>query len=202
MARRILTIALLVGLPLALGLMILSQRDQYQPFGTRLVTARPAYNFTLTAADGKATQLSDYRGKVSLIFFGFVNCPDVCPTTMLELGKVYKALSPQERSRVQVMMITVDPERDTREVLGKYVSFFDKSFVGLTGTPAQIAQTAQNYGVFYQKANIKSAQEYTVDHSATVFAVDPKGNLRLVYSNGKPAQTDKVVQDVRWMLKG
>jgi len=202
MARRIFTVVLLVGLPLALGLMMLAQRTQYQPFGTRLLTTRTAYDFALTGPDGKSHKLSDYQGQVSLIFFGYVNCPDVCPTTMLELGKVYKALTPQERSRVQVIFITVDPERDTKEVLGKYVSFFDPHFLGLTGTPDQIAEVAKNYGVFYQKSNIKSAREYTVDHSATVFAVDSKGNLRLVYSNGKPAQTNKVVQDVRWMLKG
>lgn len=202
MVRRVLTTALLIGIPLALGLMILAQRDQYQPYGTRLMTPRAAYDFSLTASDGKAVKLSDYRGKVSLIFFGYVNCPDVCPTTMLELGKVYKALTPQEQARVQVVMITVDPERDSREVLGKYVSFFSSTFLGLTGTPEQIAQVAQNYGVFYQKSNLKSAKEYTVDHSATVFAVDPQGNLRLVYGNGKPAQTERMVQDVRWMLRG
>lgn len=202
MVRRILTAALLIGIPLALGLMILAQRDQYQPYGTRLMAPRIAYDFSLTASDGKAVKLSDYRGKVSLIFFGYVNCPDVCPTTMLELGKLYKALTPQEQARVQVMMITVDPERDSREVLGNYVSFFSPTFLGLTGTPEQIAQVAQNYGVFYQKSNLKSAKEYTVDHSATVFAVDPQGNLRLVYGNGKPAQTEKMVQDVRWMLRG
>ncbi|MCL6525570.1 MAG: SCO family protein [Thermaceae bacterium] len=202
MMRRILTVALLVGVPLALGLMIVSQRDQYQPYGTRLMAQKAAYDFSLTAPNGKTVKLSDYRGKVRLIFFGYVNCPDVCPTTMLELSKVYKALTPQEQARVQVMMISVDPERDTQEVLGKYVAFFSPAFVGLTGTPDQIAQVAQNYGVFYQKSNIKSAKEYTVDHSATVFAVDPQGNLRLIYGNGKPAQTEKVVQDVRWMLKG
>lgn len=201
MARRVSAVLLFIGLPILLAFLVYSRLNQYQPYGTRLLNPRPAYDFSLSAQGGKTYQLSDFRGKVTLIFFGFVNCPDVCPTTMLELGKVYKALSPQDQQKVQVLLISVDPERDTPELLGKYVSFFDPSFIGLTGSPEQIAETAKQYGVFYQKSNIKSAREYNVDHTATVFAIDPKGNLRLIYGNGKAKETPKVIEDIRWLMR-
>lgn len=175
--------------------------NPYQPYGTPLLNPRAAYDFTLTDNKGKPFRLSSQRGKVVLIFFGFVNCPDVCPTTLLELKKVYQALTPEERRRVQVVMISVDPERDTPEVLDKYVTFFDSSFIGLTGTPQQIAEVAKPYGVFYQKSEIKSAKQYNVDHTASTYLIDPKGALRLIYGNGKPAETQRMVQDVRWALK-
>jgi len=194
----------MVSLPLlmAAAAFVLS-RDTYQPYGTRLLNVRPAEanQFTLTAHDGSSKSLSDFRGKVVLIFFGFVNCPDVCPTTLLELSKVYKALTAAEQSRVQVALISVDPERDSLEKLRDYVTFFNPSFIGLTGTPEQIADVARRYGVFYQKSQIKSPNDYNVDHTASVFALDPMGQLRLVYSSGRVAATERVAQDVRWLLR-
>lgn len=134
------------------------------------------------------------------VFFGFVNCPDVCPTTMQELGKVYKELGAAEQKRVQVILITADPERDTPEKLGKYLSFFNPNFLGLTGNLADISTTAQSYGVAIQKTEIKSASEYGVAHTASSFLIDPKGNLSLIYSYGKLALTAKVLKDVLWVL--
>ena len=166
MPKKTLWIALLVLLPLVLagGLYFLTQ-ETYQPYGTRLLNPRPVdtLDFTLTAHDGSRKSLRDFEGKVVLIFFGFVNCPDVCPTTLLELSKVYKALTPAEQQRVQVLLITVDPERDTLQKLASYVTFFDKSFIGLTGSPEEIAAVAKKYGVFYQKSGVKSPTEYNVD---------------------------------------
>lgn len=205
MRRPIPWIFLLAILPLAVAVgAFMAMRNQYQPFGTRLLNPRPleTNQFSLVAQNGQTKTLSDFSGKAVLIFFGYLNCPDVCPTTMLELKKVYQALKPAERERVQVIMISVDPTRDTRETMGKYVGFFDPSFIGLVGTSDQVAEAAKKYGVFYQKSNIKSASEYTVDHTAAVFALDGKGALRLVYGNGKTKETDRVVQDVRWLLKG
>lgn len=175
--------------------------NRYQPYGTPLLSPRPAYDFTLTDNKGQPFRLSSQRGKVVLLFFGFVNCPDVCPTTLLELKKVYQALTPAERRRVQVILISVDPERDTPAVLDKYVTFFNPSFIGLTGTPQQIAEVAKPYGVFYQKSEIRSAKEYNVDHTASTYLIDPQGRLRLIYGNGKPAETGRMVQDVRWALR-
>ncbi|MCX7784367.1 MAG: SCO family protein [Meiothermus sp.] len=204
MPRRAIWITLIAGLPLLLAVAaFLLMRDTYQPYGTRLLNIRPveAYQFNLTAHDGSTKSLTDFQGKVVLIFFGFVNCPDVCPTTLLELGKVYKALTPREQERVQVLLISVDPERDTPELLQKYVTFFGPTFLGLTGTPEQIAEVAKKYGVFYQKSAIKSPTEYNVDHTATVFALDPRGQLRLIYGSGKAAETERVLEDVRWLLR-
>lgn len=204
MPRRAIWITLIAGLPLLLAIAaFFLMRDTYQPYGTRLLNIRPveAYQFTLTAHDGSTKSLTDFQGKVVLIFFGFVNCPDVCPTTLLELGKVYKALTPSEQERLQVLLISVDPERDTLEKLRDYVTFFGSTFLGLTGTPEQIAEVAKKYGVFYQKSAIKSPTEYNVDHTATVFALDPKGQLRLIYGSGKAAETERVLEDVRWLLR-
>lgn len=205
MRRPIPWILLLSILPLALAVgAFLAMRNQYQPYGTRLLNPRPieTNQFSLVDPKGQTRTLSDYSGKAVLIFFGYVNCPDVCPTTMLELKNVYKSLSPAEQQRVQVIMVSVDPNRDTKEILGKYVGFFDPSFVGLVGTPEQTADAAKKYGVYYQKSNIKSATEYSVDHTAAVFALDGKGSLRLVYGNGKTKDTERVVKDVRWLLRG
>lgn len=199
--RNVWLLGLLVLLLAGLGYLAYTRfASHYQPYGTPLLNPRAAHDFTLTDNKGKPFRLSSQRGKVVLLFFGFVNCPDVCPTTLLELKKVYQALTPEERRRVQVILISVDPERDTAEVLDKYVTFFDPSFVGLTGNPQQIAEVAKFYGVFYQKSAIKSAKEYNVDHTASTYLIDPSGQLRLIYGNGKPAQTSRMVQDVRWAI--
>lgn len=192
---------LILGGGVIVFLAVFKPQPLYQSFGTRLVSARPAYDFSLINHSGQTIRLSDLKGKAVFVFFGFVNCPDVCPTTMLELGKVYKALKPDEQARLQVIMITADPERDTPEVLGKYVSFFHPSFLGLTGSLEQVRQTAEGYGVFFQKENIKSPKEYAVAHTASTFLIDPKGNLSLIYAYGKTKQTEKVIRDVRWVLR-
>ncbi|MDX2008519.1 MAG: SCO family protein [Meiothermus sp.] len=192
-----LVVVILIG---AAGLFVLPNLRPYGPYGTRLVSERPAYDFSLVGNDNKPYKLSDFRGKAVYIFFGFVNCPDVCPTTLSELKKVYQALNPAEQSKVQVLLITADPERDTPEVLEKYVRFFHPKFLGLTGTSEQIAETAKGFGVFYIKSNIKSATEYNVDHTATTFLIDPSGKLRLLYGNGKPAQIGRMLEDLRWVL--
>jgi protein SCO1/2 len=203
MARRITALALFIGLPILLAVLAYTRLNRYQPYGTPLLTPRPAAEFTLVSAGNPNYRLSDLRGKAVFIFFGFVNCPDVCPTTLQDLKRVYTRLTPEEQARVQVLLISVDPERDTPEILDRYARFFDPSFVGLSGTPETIAQVARNYGVFYKKSQIKSAQVYNVDHTASVFLIDPKGQLRLIYGQGKLQQgPDRVVQDVRWLLKG
>ncbi|WP_119279699.1 SCO family protein [Calidithermus roseus] len=203
MTRRIAGLVLFIGLPILLAVLAYTRLNRYQPYGTALLTPRPAAEFTLASASNPSYRLSDLRGKAVFIFFGFVNCPDVCPTTLQDLKRVYTRLTPEEQARVQVLFISVDPERDTPEALGRYVQFFDPHFVGLSGTPEATAQVAKDYGVFYQKSQIKSAQQYNVDHTASVFLIDPKGQLRLIYGQGKLQQDpDKVVQDVRWLLKG
>lgn len=187
---------------LALLLILLYPRffPTYQPFGTRLLPPRTAYDFNLTAQGGKSYRLSDFKGKAVLIFFGYANCPDVCPLTLLELARVYQALSPGEQAKVQVLMITTDPKRDTPELIGRYARAFDPSFIGLSGDPDTIAAIAKAYGVGYFTQSAESPEQYLVAHTSAVFLVNPKGQLELIYSRGKTAQTGQMVQDVRWVL--
>ena len=200
MTRKTVGILALVGALVLVGMMLVPRPGSYTPYGTRLLNPRPAYDFTLTSHLGRLFRLSELRGKATLIFFGFVNCPDICPTTLHELKRVYEALTPQEQGKVQVLMISVDPERDTPERLARYIPFFNPEFLGLTGTPGQIADVAKNYGVFYQKTEATSPTEYEVAHTASVFLLDPKGRLRLIYGSGKTSNTEKLLADLRWLL--
>ncbi|MFO0152323.1 MAG: SCO family protein [Burkholderiales bacterium] len=155
-------------------------------------------NFTLTDHTGKTRSLSDYQGKVVLIFFGFTQCPDVCPTTLAELSEVMKKLG-SGADRVQVFFITVDPERDTQTVLGQYVPAFDPRFVGLTGSVEQIAAVAKDFKAFYQKVPTPNGS-YTVDHFSGMYAFDATGRIRLFIRYRAPM--DSVVADVKTLLKG
>lgn len=155
-------------------------------------------NFTLTDHTGKTRSLSDYQGKVVLIFFGFTQCPDVCPTTLAELSEVMKKLG-SDADRVQVLFITVDPERDTQTVLGQYVPAFDPRFVGLTGSVEQIAAVAKDFKAFYQKVPTPNGS-YTVDHFSGMYAFDATGRIRLFIRYRAPMES--VVADVKTLLKG
>lgn len=155
-------------------------------------------NFTLTDHTGKTRSLSDYQGKVVLIFFGFTQCPDVCPTTLAELSEVMKKLG-SGADRVQVLFITVDPERDTQTLLGQYVPAFDPRFVGLTGSVEQIAAVAKDFKAFYQKVPTPNGS-YTVDHFSGMYAFDATGRIRLFIRYRAPM--DSVVADVKTLLKG
>ncbi|TBH17588.1 SCO family protein [Thermus thermamylovorans] len=168
-------------------------------YGTRLLNPRPV-DFTLEGAGGPV-RLADLEDKVVPIFFGFVHCPDVCPTTMLALRRAYQALSPQEQERVQVVFISVDPERDTPEIAQRYAEAFHERFLGLSGTPEAIREVAQRFGVYYQKTQYRGPLDYQVDHTATTFVVR-EGRLTLLYSPDKVEATDRVVADLRALLRG
>jgi protein SCO1/2 len=147
--------------------------------------------------DGRPRTLADYAGKVKVVFFGFTNCPDVCPTALAELAQVMQELG-SDASRVQVMMITVDPERDTPEVLKQYVQTFNPSFVGLTGTPEQVKQAATSFKVYYAKVMAKNGTDYSMDHSAAFYLLDGKGEARVLASNG--TDTAALVHDIKALL--
>jgi protein SCO1/2 len=133
--------------------------------------------FTLMDTTGRSRTLADYRGRVVVLFFGFVHCPDVCPAELFKLGLVMQQLGPAA-ARVQVLFVTLDPARDTREVLKGYVTAFDPRFVGLTGSTAQIERAAGSFFVEY--ARVPAGADYTIDHSTSTFIVDGAGRLRLV----------------------
>jgi protein SCO1/2 len=155
--------------------------------GTDVTGATFGEGFRLTDHHGQVRELSDFHGKLVALFFGYTHCPDVCPTTMDDLAKALKLLG-NRRSQVQVLFVTLDPERDSGEVLAKYVPSFDQSFIGLRGDPATIERTAKSFKVFYQKQDFGSRSGYTIDHSGGVYVFDKKGTLRLFLSHGQKPQ--------------
>jgi protein SCO1/2 len=153
--------------------------------------------FSLNDHTGKPVTLDTYKGKVVVLFFGFTHCPDVCPTTMAEMSAVMKELGP-DADKVQVLFATLDPERDTKELLSQYVPGFDPRFVGLYGTPEQVAATAKEFKVFYQKVPGKTPDSYTIDHTAGSYVFDKNGKLRLFLRHGGgPAP---VVHDLKLLV--
>ena len=153
--------------------------------------------FTLTDHAGATRTLADYRGKVVLVFFGFTHCPDVCPTTMLEAAEAMKLLGPRG-DRLQVLFITVDPERDTPENLARYVPAFHPSFVGLRGDADTTARTAKDFKVFYQKSQQSSSGSYSIDHTAGSYIFDTQGRLRLFTRHGVGAES--LAHDISLLL--
>lgn len=146
-----------------------------------------AKNFELTDHNGQVRHLTDFAGKVVVIFFGYTQCPDVCPTSMAELAEV-KTLLGKDGERVQGLFVTVDPERDTSELLKAYMANFDPSFLALSPTVAQLAALAKDYKVYYKKVPGSTATSYTMDHSAGSYVYDTKGQLRLFTRYGSGAK--------------
>jgi protein SCO1/2 len=159
-----------------------------EPFKAIDITgADYARELNLPDAHGKARTLADFKGKVVVVFFGYTQCPDVCPTTMLELAAVKKALG-ADGARVQGIFVTVDPDRDTPEVLGAYVDNFGSDFVALRGTAAQTQATARHFKVFYAKVAGKTEGSYSMDHTAGSYVFDALGRVRLFTRYGTGAE--------------
>jgi protein SCO1/2 len=155
-------------------------------------------DFALTDHTGKPRTLADFRGKAVVIFFGFTQCPDACPTTMATLAAAMKELGP-DADRVQVLFVTVDPARDTPQLLAQYVPAFDPRFLGLVGDDAATERVAKEFKVIYQKQPGKTPSSYTVDHSTGTYVFDPQGRLRLYVSHGQGP--DVFAHDLRELLK-
>jgi protein SCO1/2 len=156
-----------------------------------------AKDFALTDDTGKPRTLADFKGKAVVVFFGYTQCPDVCPTTMIELAGVMKDLGPLA-DRVQVLFITIDPERDTQAVLAQYVPAFDSRFLGLYGDAAATDKVAKEFKVFYQKEPGKTPGSYTMDHTAGSYVFDPDGHIRLFVRNGQGPEP--LVHDLKLLL--
>ena len=155
-------------------------------------------DFKLTDHHGKTRTLADFRGKAVVIFFGYTQCPDVCPTTMAEMKSVVQQLG-ADGKRVQVLFVTLDPERDTRELLAEYVPAFDPDFLGLYGDLETTAKTAKEFRVFYQKHAGPTPSSYTLDHTAGSYVFDPQGRVRLFVRYGDGGAN--LVADLRILLK-
>ena len=153
---------------------------------------------SLTDHNGKPRTLADFRGKVVVVFFGYVRCPDVCPTTLAELKSIVGELGDQGK-RVQVLFVTVDPERDTRELLAQYVPAFHPDFLGMYGDKEQIATTAKEFKVYYQKVPGSRPDNYSMDHTAGSYVFDPSGAIRLVVGH---TRASTLAADIRILLKG
>ena len=182
----------------AAALLLVACQPQAPAFNNVDITGAPyARELALTDHTGARRTLADYKGKVLVVFFGFTQCPDVCPTTLSDLALARQKLGPAGQD-LQVIFITVDPERDTQAVLAQYVPGFDPSFVGLYGSAAEIERTAREFKVFYQKVPGKTATSYTIDHSAGSYVFDRDGRVRLFVKHAQGV--DALVGDLKRLL--
>ncbi len=165
--------------------------------GTEYSEPRQTPQFALQDAQGEPVSLQDFRGKVIPIYFGYTFCPDVCPLTMANLARVQEQLD-DGGAQMQVLMITVDPQRDDPATVQNYVDSFHPTFVGLSGSPQQIAAAADPFGVFYQAVEGSEAIGYLVDHTARIFVIDKSGALRVTYSYD--AAVDDIAADMRTLI--
>jgi len=196
-----LKVALLLTVPVLAGIVVglwLNQRlgvpEQANPYAT------VGGDFTLQSADGPVS-LHDFRGKVVLVYFGYTSCPDICPTSLTTMAGAMKLLTPEEREQVRGIFISVDPERDRPQGMKEYAAYFHPNFVGVVGTPAQTAEIAARYGVYYKKAPYdESAMGYGVDHSSTIYVVDRQGRVVDQIMHG--ATPEKVAASLRRALAG
>ena len=190
-----LTIA--IGLFAGIVLLMWSILRPYTFHGMVLQSPMKAKNFTLTGHNGQPVSLKDFQGQIVLLYFGYTTCPDVCPTTLADLHQARLALGNRGK-QIQVLMVTVDPARDTQQVLAEYMPHFDSSFIGLTGMSDQIAEVATYYGIYYEQQAGNSALGYLVNHTATVMVIDKEGYLRLVFPFGTPSEDIK--SDLDYLL--
>ena len=164
-----------------------------------LTGADYAKDFAMPDQNGQIRSVKDFAGKVVVVFFGFTQCPDVCPTSMVELAGIKKALG-ADGSKLQVVFITVDPERDTPELLKAYMGNFDPTFLALRPTMAQLPSVAKDFKIYYKKVEGRTDSSYSMDHSAGNYIYDPQGRLRLYSRYGSGA--DGLTQDLKLLLKG
>jgi len=194
-------LGLWLGLGVVLGLVAVVAVTLTRPYtlrGSRIDPPLPAADFELAGVDGQPFRMSDQRGKITLIFFGYTTCPDICPATLSEMKQIRKRLG-EDADRVSFVFITVDPQRDTPERMRDYVASFDPAIHGLTGSEAQLEPVWKAYGVYRGIQEVDSAVGYLVDHTARVYLVDAQGNLSVTYSFGTPV--DDMLLDLRYLLK-
>ena len=191
---------LLLAAVVALGLAACKPAPQVAFKGVDITGADYARELNLPDVDGKPRSLADFKGKAVLVFFGYTQCPDVCPTTMAELAEVKRQLGP-DGERVQGVFVTLDPERDTAALLKNYVAGFDPSFIALRGTQEQTQAAAKAFKVFYEKVPSKDGSgNYTLDHTAAAYLFDPQGRVRVFERYGTGPQD--LAADFKLLLQG
>ena len=191
-----LTVFLLLGLVVGAVVVMATAREPVTWNGTHLSPPMPAAELTLESADGPVS-VSDFRGRAVALFFGYTSCPDVCPTTLLRLSRALDALG-EERSDVQVIFISVDPERDSPARASTYAEAVDSGFIGLSGSPEAIAEVAARYGIYYARAEGSDATGYLVDHSATITVLNRNGRVELLWSPTVTAE--EMAEDLEALL--
>ena len=182
----------------AAGTVVACSAEKPQFKSIDLTGADYAKGFALTDHNGKPRTLQDFTGKVVVVFFGFTQCPDVCPTTMTELAEVKRLLGP-DGDKLQAVLITVDPERDTADVLKAYMANFDPTFIALRPTLAELPDFAKSFKVFYKKVEGKTPGSYTMDHGAGSYVFDAKGQIRLYSRYGSGVEA--LASDIKLLLK-
>lgn len=186
---------------IAAALIVVALAGCGQPYsyhGMPLESPKPAADFTLDSSRGGPVSLSDLRGKVVPIYFGYTFCPDVCPTTLSTMNKALELMGDKAKD-VQFVMVTVDPQRDRPEVLRQYLANFNASFIGLTGTPEQISAVATPFGIYYQQHEGSAATGYLVDHTASLTVLDKQGRTRLLIPFDAPAED--IAEDLEHLLR-
>jgi protein SCO1/2 len=191
----LLGLAVLIGLLVVFGTLVYARPYVYR--GTLYDPPAPVKDFTLPDQAGQPFHLGEQKGNVVLIFFGYTNCPDVCPVTLSDFRKVKEELG-NEADRVRFVFVSVDPERDTPERVGRYLASFDASITGLTAPRSQLEPVWKSFGVYQAKVESGSASGYLVDHTALVYVIDPEGDLRLTFPFGM--QSQEMAADVRALL--
>ena len=164
---------------------------------TDITGATFARDFRLTDHNGQVRTLADFKGKVVAVFFGYIHCPDVCPTTLADFAAALQQLGPQA-DQVQVIFVTLDPQRDTPDLLKQFVPAFNPGFLGMVTDAETLRQLAKEYKVVYQKTSVKATDDYLIDHSAGTYIYDPQGNLRLLMPYG--SSPDVIAQDLKTLL--
>ena len=188
---------LLIG-AVAVGVFLFSKPTGFR--GTTYGEPYPvAQEIELTRGDGSRFRLSEMRGKAVLLFFGYTSCPDVCPTTLAELKQALEKLGNDQVRQVQVLFVTVDPERDTPGRMQEYVNHFNQDFIGLSGTEGELVPVWQNYGVFREIVDGTSAAGYIVNHTARVTLIDQEGNMRVSFAFDTPVED--IVHDLKLLLR-
>ena len=195
--KKVFVILIIIFLLTALGVLGYRYSAQHQFHGSVLQEPKLAAEIVLRADSGPV-RLSDHHGKITLLYFGYTSCPDICPTSLANLKLTLGNLSPEEAAQVQVIFISVDPARDTPEKLGQYVQLFDPSFIGATGTRDEIDLITSAFNAYY-KINSKSKDNYSVDHSGFITVIDRSGYVIMNWQHGTPS-TD-MSADLRYLLE-
>lgn len=196
-SRRSLILIVSIGTLVAI---MLSSCSNYDFRGGTTETLIEAPDFTLTDTNGEPFRLSDHRGKVVMLFFGFTNCPDICPTSLGEMAAVKRQLG-NKADRVEMVFVTVDPERDTPERLEAYVKQFDESIIGLHGTPEELEPVFKSYGVIAERRELPdSAVGYVMDHTASIYTIDRSGIWRVVFPFGM--SVEDITSDIEYLTGG